>query len=333
MRRAPKSPLARERGAALIMTLMIVAIMSIVAMGALERLSIAARRGANVAERDQAIWYLIGAEELARQTLRRSHVLDHFRTTLEQPWAVGAISFEIEDGRIEAELIERSNCFNLNSLARDLGRDGFPVNDAAIAQLAQLLRLLDFDGASAVSFANAAADWIDLDEAPRSGGAEDFDYVTAAPPYRAANWAFTEVDEARALAGWSEGMHRRARRFLCALPQTDAVRINVNTLRPEDAPVLAMIFGGQLSAREAREIIEDRPAGGWDELEEFWELPAFADMNVTEEMRGQTALRSSYFELEARVYYRGGYVEGRTLFRYETDGDAERVRRRFGADF
>ena len=53
------------------------------------------------------------------------------------------------------------------------------------------------------------------------------------------------------------------RPWLCALPVTDLAPINLNSLRPDQAPLLAMLAPGQLDLDRARAIIVERPSGGW----------------------------------------------------------------------
>jgi len=321
-----------ERGAALLVVLLLVSVMSLAAISAGEAVSYAARRGANVAAHNQAVWYLHGAEELARLTLVRSHQLDEERTTLVQPWAAGQLRFDVDGGVIEGAITDASNCFNLNSLAQsgERGR-GYSIDEAARASLLHLLRALDIDHGSAERLVNGAADWIDADAQARGRGAEDYDYAFSDPPYRTANGLFVEVDELRGVAGVSEGVFRTVRPYLCARVDTAPATLNVNTLRREDAPLLTMLFGGRLGRADARDIIRDRPVDGWTSAEEFWALEAVQIFAVDEAVRSRVAVRASHFELHARVRYYDAFVEAHTLFRQTPGGDVSIIRRRFGA--
>src|SRR5690606_26737208 len=60
------SPRPSERGAALLATIFIVAIMAAAAAAVTEEIRYAVRRAQNVEARDQAYWYALGAETLAR---------------------------------------------------------------------------------------------------------------------------------------------------------------------------------------------------------------------------------------------------------------------------
>ena len=320
-----------ERGAALLMVLMIVAVMSVIAVGAAEAVSYAARRGANVAARNQALWYLGGAEALARATLERSHALDPERTTLDQPWAAGVLRFEVDGGLMEGALSDAGNCFNLNRLARVRDRGvGYDVDTDAVGALVTLLTALDIDPGSAERLAGGAADWIDADGDARADGAEDFDYAFADPPYRAANSIFVEVDELRGLSGVSEGVFRAVRPYLCAYEPGVGQTLNVNTVRVDQAALLVALFDGRLALDDAQNIIRDRPPGGWTALEEFWAIEAVGVLAVDDETRDRIGLRTRDFALDARVRHRDAYVEARVLFRVDAGGRVTLVRRRLG---
>lgn len=320
-----------ERGAALLVVLLMVAVMSIVAVAASEAVSHAARRGANVAARSQAVWYLLGAEELARVMLARSHDLDPDRTTLNQPWAAGQLRFPVDGGVIEGELVDASNCFNVNSLARPRGRGlGYAIDEEAQASLLNLARAVGADAGTAQRLADGAADWIDADSRARGYGAEDYDYAFAKPPYRAANGLFTEVEELRAVSGVTEGAFRAVRPYLCAREAATPSRLNLNTLREADAPLLANLFDGDMSLDDAAAIIAARPNDGWSSREEFWALERVQEHPVDEAMKDRVGVRASHFLLSARVGHRDAYVEARTLFRQGANGEATVVRRTMG---
>jgi general secretion pathway protein K len=312
------------------MTLLLVAALSAVAVAMSDSLRIAARRSANAAARDQALWHLLGAEELARQMLRRDFEASPERTTLDAVWARGPAVFPIEGGRIEGVVTDRSNCFNLNSLALPDERGRYGINPEARDELQALAAALEAPAGDAAQLAASAADWVDANDVPDGRGAEDFDYALAAPPYRAANTLFAEVEEARALLGVSEPVFRAVRPWLCAYPDTSPARLNVNTLRAEDAPLLSALFAGALTTEAARDLIESRPAGGWTTLEEVWAEEPLAAVAASEGANGRLALTSAFFQLDARVYYNGAYAES-TSFLAQTGGVVRVVRRRIGA--
>jgi general secretion pathway protein K len=325
-RRAPGR--TSERGAALLMTLIVVAALSTVAVALSDGLLLAARRAANAEARDQALWHLMGAESLARQILRRDYEASPTRTTLDAPWGQ-PVSFPIDGGIMEGVILDRANCFNVNSLVVHSERRGYTGDPERRAELQRLAVALGLDQSDAERFAAAASDWIDGDESPIGRGAEDFDYALLEPPYRAANSLFAEVEEARALAGVGEDVFRALRRHLCAYPDTAPARLNVNTLHAEDAALLVALFGDALTLDAAKDVIAERPAGGWTSVEEFFALDRVREIALAEGLRNRVALTTDYFELEARVAYREAYAESVSLLQ-RTGGAVSVKRRRIG---
>jgi general secretion pathway protein K len=186
------------------------------------------------------------------------------------------------------------NCFNLNSVA--VGPPGRTLTRPfGVEQLARLLTLLDVPQAEAARIAAATADWVDVDQQPGSGGAEDPAYARAATPYRTASTLLAEVSEWRAVAGVTPAIYARARPFVCALPEAELSRPNLNSMRPADAPVLAAISGAPLAT--ARDAIAARPPPGWASLADFWAQPLLAGRAVPADALRQPDLRDRWLAL------------------------------------
>ncbi len=307
MRRLPK----HEEGAALLTVLLIVAVMAVLAAAALERLKIGTRLAANGGAIEQARAYAMAAETVARFRIGDLIQTDPNRTTLAGNWAGQATNFPIDGGLATARLDDGGNCFNLNSLV-DKTPDGTLVaRPAAIAQFARLLTLLDLPGRDADALAAATADWIDSDATPVAGGAEDIGYANGRIPYLPANTIMADTSEWRAVAGVTPGLYARVRPFICALPVTDLTALNVNTLRREQAPLLAAIVP-TLDVSRAAAIVEARPAAGWESLGTFWSLPQLA-ASEAQSGRGQLKLSTRWFTLSLDVELGGAELEEHAL--------------------
>ncbi|WP_164158391.1 type II secretion system minor pseudopilin, partial [Sandarakinorhabdus rubra] len=166
------------------------------------------------------------------------------------PLPPAPITLATPAGSASVALAPGGNCFNLNSVA--IGPPGRTVTRAlGVEQLARLLGLLDVPSDEARRIAAATADWIDIDNQPGPGGAEDPAYARAATPYRTAGTLLADVSEWRAVAGVTPAIYARARPHLCALPETELSRPNINSLTPPEAPLLAALAGVDLPTARA----------------------------------------------------------------------------------
>jgi general secretion pathway protein K len=159
------------------------------------------------------------------------------------------------------------------------------------------------------------------------GGAEDNAYLQAKIPYRTANALMADASELRAVAGVAPALYTRLAPFICALPVAELSPININTLLPDQAALLAMLAQG-LDAGRARAIIASRPAGGFDSLISFWKLPGLAGASPAAIQQSETTTR--WFTLRLLITLNGAEMEETALID-AGEKPARLVRRSFGA--
>lgn len=273
----------REQGAALINVLVLVGVLATLSTSLFDRLRLARALEANRDGRAVQEAAVLAVETLAVASAAANLTLPKGGLRVGEPAGVAS-----------AALTPGSNCFNLNSVA--LGPAGRSVSRAlGMAQLVRLLTLLDVPQDEAARIAAATGDWIDIDQQPNPGGAEDPAYARAATPYRTASVPLAEVSEWRAVAGVTPAIYARARPHVCALPETELSRPNINSLTPADAPVLAAITG--VSQATARDAITARPARGWASLADFWAQPLLAGRQLPADALRQPELRDRWLML------------------------------------
>jgi general secretion pathway protein K len=296
----------RERGAALLAVLLLVAIMGAIAAAAFERLRLSTALAVNSASLDQARAYAVGVETLLAVRADDVAAEDPEATTLRGGWngTLRRIPLPAE-GLAEGTIRDGGNCFNLNSLVQGEAATGLSAREAGIVQFANLMRVLGVAERDARRIAEAASDWADSDSLPSAGGAEDSFYADAPRPYRAANTLFAEVSELRAVAGMTPEVYARLRPYLCALPVAELSPINVNTLLPQQAPLLAMLAPEQISLDAARTIIARQPPTGWRRLEDFWRQAGARVESLPLDLLGQLQLSTRWFAIELRVAFNG----------------------------
>lgn len=289
----------KERGAALLTVLLLVAVMATVAATVLDRLGLATRLAGNARDAAQAQAWLGAAELIAMTGIEDLVEAQPKRVTPAGNWLGVPRSIDLPDGmRVRAVVGDGGNCFNLNALAQLVGTDVLAPRPEGLLEFVALMSAVGIDPARARGIAAAATDYIDDDEAPGRDGVETGGYPPGARP---ANRAMTDRSELRAVPGVSARDYARLERWLCALPVVGKSPINVNTLRPEEAPLLVMLVQGKVDTVRARAILVQKPAGGYGSVDEFFNAPAFASLIIPRAAREQAKVVTEFYTFNASV--------------------------------
>jgi general secretion pathway protein K len=219
--RSGRAP-ARQRGIALLVAILLVALGTIIAASIAYENAMTARKGAAVLALDQSVLVGEAAEALAAYGLRAVWRSDKSHIYIGQGWdkPVGPVEV-VPDVMLTASLEDLSGRFNLNSLVN--ATDG-TVNQANFAAFQQLLNYLEIEP----KWAGYIVDWIDPDIVPQNpDGAEDSVYMGQSPPYRTPNMYITSASEILALPGFGHDRYAKLAPYIVALP-IDA-KINICT--------------------------------------------------------------------------------------------------------
>lgn len=232
-----------QRGAALLIALIAVALASVIALGLIERGQHSLARTEALMNNERAWQYARGMEALADETLRRVRAEGMGSDTVDGTWTT---PFEVPGGHVQGRLLDQNARFNVNALAHP---------DAALAASSHeaFVRLLDSLGLDTV-IADELADWIDGAIMPRPGSAADDWYMSLDPPYRTAGSILAHASELRWLRSVDEEAWSALAPVVTALPQPELV-VNVNTARIH---VLASLFE-QMDVDQARRVLADGP--------------------------------------------------------------------------
>jgi len=302
----------RERGAALMTVLLLVAVLSVITATAFERLTIATKLSASGAALDQARAYSLAAEAMAATRIADLVAADPVRTS--RGWEGRWTRLPIPGGAGMIRASDGGNCFNLNSLVSGDDPEKLVARPVGVAQFTALMRALQVDPRLAAVVAAAASDWIDSDSAPQGLGAEDEAYTRAPTPYRTANGWMADPSELRAVTGVTPQLYAVLAPWLCALPTSDLSPINPNTLSPDQAPLLAMLAPDQLDVLRARALLAARPPGGWPGTLAFWQSPALRGVAPPAGASEQVTVRTRWFAVETRVTLGNTTSEEKALF-------------------
>jgi len=321
----------QERGVALLIVLLLITVMSTVAYAVTDDIRFAVRRAANTQISSQMSWYALGAETMARKVLWSNWRLSPQRSTLSDPWARQGVTFPIEGGAISGRISDAGTCFNLNSVV-ERGPSGKLVeSETGRKQFVALLTAVDIDRQQAQALAGALTDWTDSDSAPSGYGAEDDVYSLRDIPYRTGSTLLAEPSELRAIAGFNEEIYQRLRPLVCALPSSDLTRLNVNTIRPDQAALIVMLAGGEVRLAEVERLIAGRPAGGFASVDSFLASDIFAGLQFDQVTRGQFTAHTRYFMAESTVQLHAASTNLSSLIEVNGSGDITVHARRYGA--
>ena len=289
-----------EQGAALLTVLLLVAVMAVVSASAVERLTLATRLAGASEAMEQARQFEIAAETIAMKRIATLRGQGDGQTTLDGGWHGKAFTVPLPGGSADLVLTDGGNCFNVNSLVADPAA-GAAARPIANQQFIALMVALGVDGNQAAHISASAGDWIDNDQTAVSGGAEDPAYAGASPPYRTPDKPMTDASELTAVAGMTPAVWHKLAPWTCALPASDLSPINVNTLLPEQAPLLQMLLPNQLSPGNARAHLAARPVGGYGSVNRFWSGSTLGGATPAADVASQVRLETRWFTLRTTI--------------------------------
>ncbi|MFV8818209.1 type II secretion system minor pseudopilin GspK [Haliea sp. E17] len=312
------SPPARQRGAALILALLIFAISAALIVAMRANFDRVYQQASSLFIAEQSRAYLRGAEGLATLALQVDYDADKGegedrRDTLDDFWARKTVPYALDEGWLSGGLEDLQGRFNLNLLVEeepDPEQQEGPRFTVPQAQFVRLVLAVTDPAPSeseALSLARSIGDWVDQDTIPRPDGAEDDFYLSREPAYRAANRPLQAVSELRAIKGVTPELYAALEPWVTVWPQENG-RLNIET-----APVTVLRSLGAddslqpLSHDEALSLAQLRCDGPFDNVEAFLLLTPFGsgeetNVNGIRELLGQ---QSAYFLLRAEAEVAG----------------------------
>ncbi|WP_428409173.1 type II secretion system minor pseudopilin GspK [Hyphococcus sp.] len=316
----------KQKGAALLIVLLLAATLSFVALSAMELTTRAAARTVNVNARGETLWRAFAVETLTLAAVEEIASDERGIMSLDDPWATEPVELPFEEGGARVFLADGGACFNVNSLRAPYGEGGADETAAEFVRLAGHLGISEFDAAA---LAQTIGDWIDEDANRRPQGSED-EYYTALPsPYRTGNQFMASVSELRAVKGVTREIYGTLRPYLCALNSETPSVINVNMLSERHAPVLAAALGEAVTPQMAADLISARPPGGWVSIDVFLETPPLGDLDIENGQR--FAVTSRFLIARAEIVYDTALLEMTSVI--DTQGGGAKVlSRRLGAE-
>lgn len=301
----------QERGVALITAMLIIALATILAVSMSSRQQLNIHRSANVFNFEQSYQYILGAEDWAKQILKRD-LKDNETDSLNDDWATVLPPLPIEGGKMSGQLEDLQARFNLNNLVQN-GK----AQKIYEERFKNLLRNLELNE----DLVAVVVDWLDPNEQVGFLGAEDNEYLNLSPAYRTANQSMGDVSELLLLKGMDNESYEKLRPFVCVLQSETG--INVNTASAE---VLSSIIK-DISLDDANDIIKDRNEKIFEKIDDFIQHPLFKEKKLKSE---GLSVSSSYFQLNSTAEIDRISVEYISVIKRESDGSALVLKRSRG---
>lgn len=302
----------QQRGVALITALLITAIATIAAVAMASRQQIDIRRTGNIIDIDRADMFALGAEEWAKQVLRRDRK-DNQTDNTEEDWATVLPPLSVEGGVVAGKIEDMQGLFNINNL----------VNNGAASPadrqiFERLLQNLDIN----IDIIDAVIDWMDKDERQTfPNGAEDTEYLQLDIPYRTHNAPMASPSELVLVKGMNYADYTKIAPYLAALPERTT--ININTA---PAQVLMAVVEN-LSESEADQIIEDRTEEPFADINSFMAHTLVQGKTVNQNSIG---VASSYFMINTAAEFDQGQISLYSLAYRAPDAEVQIIMRSQG---
>jgi general secretion pathway protein K len=288
--------MTRDRGAAIVLAMLIAALAAAVAATVFADQQRWGRTVEHRRDQVQAQALAMAGVQWARQILdddaRRSD-LDH----LGEAWAVALPPIPLDNGEIRGAIVDAQGRLNVNALG-----DGGASSDLERRRIAALFA----QRGGPAGALDALADWIDADGLVSDTGAEDAYYGAQAVPGLTANAPVVRVAELLSVKGVSAPALAAVLPFLTALPA--GTPLNVNTAPPE---VLAAVVDG-LGGESLAGLVASRARQPFATIADFRSrLPHGATL------AGEAALavKSSYFYVSVEARQGTTLARARALLR------------------
>jgi general secretion pathway protein K len=301
----------KQRGVALIIALILVALATILATklsfdGWLER-----RRTLGVLAAEQAVHFGLGAEALAADVLGQA---PNTQVTLNQPWAQPTQPLPLTPpddpegepiGSLQGALEDMQGRFNLNNLAAvktttganaPIVAAGTPYDPEPLEQFQRLLVSVGLEP----KWAGIARDWITATDIPSSpDGAKDSIYTSQTPPYRTGEYPMMSPSELMNMPGFGADRYRKIAPYVTALPGNQ-VKINVCTASAFVLESLANNLNGEWS-RSPDLLVSERKTGCFPTFQAFTAIVKGADQKALADLAKWSGEQSTFFRLTTRV--------------------------------
>jgi len=331
----------KNGGAALIMALLIVVMVSVLAVTFSESFNLNVARSENRWYGAQAKNYLLATEVMAGYFLEKD-ASENTIDELTEEWTAELV-MPTDEGLLEAKLEDAQGRYNLNGLAikatipptniNPQVHEKFSAQQKHFIRLLQIFEDYPLTQQEAIAITEAAIDWVDDDgdNVTGFGGAESLHYSNKKPSYQPANQLFDSVSELQMVEGMTPKLYRLLEPFICTLPD-EKTTLNVNTALPQLLRTINRPDDlSPLRAEDVATIQEERNLQPAENVNDFFSNPAIQSIVPIGAASGGYGVSSDYFIMFAKttVGEKVRFVISYLYRDHKKDGEVTTLKRRY----
>lgn len=267
------SALRKQKGVALLVVLILLVMMSALAAKISQQFCRNLQKTHYQVSQQQLRWAMQAQEKVVKDRLQTDATGENKALNLDGDWHQ-PLETRGEDYTVVSQVEDAQDCFNVNNL---LAAEKMPQGQNAPAVpekprneqiVEQILTESGISHTTAEEVYQQLVDYLDGDATTAKDGAESDAWAGVVPARQPANQMMRTIAEIKQLPAFPVAAYPKVSKLLCALPDS-ASKVDVNTLKPEQAALLAALFPGKLTEDDAVRLIDSRPETGWENMETF----------------------------------------------------------------
>ncbi len=267
------SALRKQKGVALLVVLILLVMMSALAAKISQQFCRNLQKTHYQVSQQQLRWTMQAQEKVVKDRLQTDANGENKALNLDGDWHQ-PLETRGEDYTVVSQVEDAQDCFNVNNL---LAAEKIPQGQNAPAVpekprneqiVEQILTESGISHTTAEEVYQQLVDYLDGDATTAKDGAESDAWAGVVPARQPANQMMRTIAEIKQLPAFPVAAYPKVSKLLCALPDS-ASKVDVNTLKPEQAALLAALFPGKLTEDDAVRLIDSRPETGWENMETF----------------------------------------------------------------
>lgn len=268
------SALRKQKGVALLVVLILLVMMSALAAKISQQFCRNLQKTHYQVSQQQLRWAMQAQEKVVKDRLQSDASGESNALSPDGDWHQ-PLETQGDDYTVVSQVEDAQDCFNVNNLLAAEKKPAQGQDQSAVPEkprneriVEQILTQSGLSQTTAEEVYLQLVDYLDGDTTTAKDGAETDAWTGVVPARQPANQMMRTISEIKLLPAFPASAYPKVSKLLCALPDS-ASRVDVNTLKPEQAALLAALFPGKLTEDDALRLIESRPESGWENMETF----------------------------------------------------------------